>query len=141
MSGWEIVKRIDGKLFKASLTDPYTLIPVAEPKKFGFFKRLWLQYSPEWYKRRMRHKSHMAFLDRMRVPKDAQIREVFGTKGFIEAEKVLVMKQPPPESYFNDFDPTPMTKEQRQASFRKAAKAAFEQHRVDSNVFNIGNNE
>jgi hypothetical protein len=109
--------------FKMLPGERLTKIPVVEPRKFSFLYLLWLRYTPEVWKRYKRHRSHMKFLDWCAYPKNANIRSTFGTKEYIEAEKIRVVGLPPIE--LNDFDTRVRSDSERRESFRKTMREAF----------------
>ncbi len=106
-----------------------TMIPVVKPKKFLKLRFLWLKYAPEWFKKYKRHRSQMKFLDKLNYPKNAKIREQFGTQAYTEAEKVRVMKLPEPKTEFTGYDPKPPSK-----SVREIIVAAIVEHNAKADV-------
>lgn len=106
-----------------------TQIPVGKWKKFSKLKLLWLKYSPEWFRRWKRHRSHMKFLDKYAYPKHATIREYFGTPAHIESEKRRVMGLKPSSEEWTGYDPKGFT-----TSVRDTIKAAIKEVRSKEEV-------
>ncbi len=121
-------------VFFMHLGDRLTQIPIVKPKKIGFLKRLWLRHCPEWWCRYKRHRSHLKFLNRTGVPPNDPMRDYFGTPGHIQTEKNRVMELPSSESQFNDFDPKPNWRLER--NVRKSIYDAIQDHKAKKDLTN-----
>lgn len=114
--------------------DHLTQVPIISPRKIGFLKGLWLRFAPEFWKRYKRHRSHLRFLNKSGVSPNDPMREYFGTPGYIATEKSRVMELPTPESQFNDFDPKPDWRKER--NVRKSILSAIEECKVKKDINN-----
>lgn len=125
---WIKIKR-DRQEFWWQPYDRLTMVPITPPKNFSLFRKLWLRFAPEFWKRHKRHRAHLRFLDKVGVTSKTG-RDHFGTDDHIATEKVRVLRLP--EIQYNDFDCRKRTITERGDALDRIIRQAIIDNRPDN---------